>query len=62
MKITTRIRRTRHHLAKLSDREVQLVRQLRRGGMSYEEIAARFEVSESYVQKLCLYKRRELVP
>ena len=35
----------RHQKARLSDQDVELMRQLREGGMTYREIAEKFECS-----------------
>jgi DNA invertase Pin-like site-specific DNA recombinase len=50
-----------HGRAKLSDHEIDLVRQLREEGMPAAEIAEKFEVSKRYVYKLANYERRACV-
>lgn len=47
-----------HHRAKLTDRDVELIRQLHDGGMTYAEIARKFEVSRSLVGRICRFERR----
>lgn len=48
-----------HPNAILTDGEVELVRQLReRDGLTYDAIAAKFEISKSSVAKICQYNRR----
>jgi len=47
-----------HGMAKLSDHEIDLVRQLKEQGMPAGEIAEKFEVSKRYVYKLVNYERR----
>ena len=47
-----------HHRAKLTDRDVELIRQLHDGGMTYAEIARKFEVSRSLVGCICRFERR----
>jgi len=47
-----------HHRAKLDDHEVWLVHELRDAGLSYSQIAAKFEVSKSLVAGICTWKRR----
>ncbi|MGV8955308.1 MAG: hypothetical protein ACOH2M_29700 [Cypionkella sp.] len=47
-----------HPRAKLTDGEVELVRQLNEGGMGYGTIALKFEVSKSAVAWICRYERR----
>lgn len=42
-----------HPMAVLSDREVQLLLELRMEGFSYNWLAGKFEVSKSCVQKIC---------
>lgn len=53
----------RHPLAKLSDHEVDLVRELHDdgNGMSYSEIALKMEVSKSSVADMCKYRRRAYI-
>ncbi len=50
-----------HGMAKLTDHEIDLVRQLREQGMPAKEIAEKFEVSKRYVYKLVNYERRASV-
>ncbi len=47
-----------HGMAKLSDHEIDLVRQLKEEGMPATEISEKFEVSKRYVYKLVNYERR----
>jgi transposase len=47
-----------HGRAKLSDHEIDLVRQLKEEGMPAGEIAEKFEVSKRYVYKLVNFERR----
>jgi hypothetical protein len=48
-----------HHKAKLSDREVELLRLMReRDGWSYARLAKAFEVTKACVQLICKYRRR----
>lgn len=47
-----------HQRAKLTDASVELIRQLREGGMTYRSIAQKFEVSAMMVCYICNYKRR----
>lgn len=51
-----------HHRAKLTDRDVELIRQLHEDGMSYRVIAEKFEVSKMLVCYVCTYRRRATVP
>ena len=52
-----------HHRAKLSDADVDLVRELREAhGISYEEIAKKFAVSKSEVAEICRYEIRAQAP
>ncbi len=50
-----------HGRAKLSDHEIDLVRQLKEEGMPAPEIAEKFEVSKRYVYKLVNFERRASV-
>lgn len=48
-----------HQNAKLTDAEVELVRELRETErMSYDWLAEKFEVSKSAIAKICRYERR----
>lgn len=48
-----------HHKAKLSDREVELLRTLREiDGWSYGRLAVTFEISKHYTVRLCKYRCR----
>lgn len=52
-----------HHLAKLLNRDVDLVRELREEhGLSYSELAAKFGVSKSTIRDICRYRRRVTYP
>ena len=47
-----------HGRARLSDHEIDLVRQLKEEGMPAGEIAEKMEISRRYVYKLVNYERR----
>lgn len=47
-----------HHRAKLTDHDVELIRQLHEEGMSYTTIARKFDVSRSMVGRICRFERR----
>lgn len=48
-----------HHNAKLTDREVELIREIHeRGEMGYARLAAKFEVSKSAIQHIVTGRRR----
>jgi DNA invertase Pin-like site-specific DNA recombinase len=47
-----------HPLAKFSNHEIELIRQLRDDGFSYGEIAKKFDTSKSTIQHICTFKRR----
>jgi len=51
-----------HPRAKLSDHEVELIRELHEGGMSCAEIARKFEVAKSTVSLIVNFKRRATAP
>jgi len=51
-----------HANAKLTDREVELIRTLHEvDGMSYSLLAKKFEISKSTVADICRYQRRAQV-
>jgi len=47
-----------HPLAKLSDSEVETMRRLNEGGMTYLNLAEKFEVPVRTVKAICRYERR----
>ncbi len=47
-----------HPNAKLTDAEVELVRQLHGGGMIYADLAEKFEVSKWSISRICRYELR----
>ena len=47
-----------HWRAKLTDREVELMRQLHEDGMRVTEIAAKFDISKSHVSRITRYLSR----
>ena len=48
-----------HQNAKLTDHEVDLIRQLHeKDGVSYRTLAEKFGVSKGSIVKICLYERR----
>lgn len=51
-----------HPNAKLTDAEVELIRQLHEEGVSYETLARKFEVSKWAVGRICRYERRAQTP
>ena len=46
---------------KLTDREVELMRELRAQGFSYQILSDKFEVSKSCVAMICQFRRRVVV-
>ncbi len=50
-----------HGRAKLSDHEIDLVRQLKEEGMPAKEIAEKMEISKRYVYKLANFERRACI-
>ena len=50
-----------HHRAKLTDHEVDLVTELRAGGMTLVEIGLKFEISKGMAHDLCSGRRRSHV-
>jgi predicted DNA-binding protein (UPF0251 family) len=51
-----------HHRAKLTDHEVELIRQLHEEGLSYTQLAEKFDVGKSTIQDICTYRRRAQTP
>lgn len=47
-----------HGRAKLTDHEVELIRQLYDGGMTQSELVDKFEIAKSHVSRLVNYKQR----
>lgn len=47
-----------HHRAKLTDHDVDLIRDLRDEGLTYQEIADKFEVSKSTIRDIVKCRRR----
>lgn len=47
-----------HHRARLTDHDVDLIRDLRDEGLTYQEIADKFEVSKSTVRDIVKCRRR----
>lgn len=46
----------------LSDRDVELMLELRAEGYSYRWLADKFEVSRETVKSICTFRRRSIVP
>ena len=52
-----------HPRAKLTDHDVELIRQLREEfGLAHSEIAVKFEIAKSTVVAICQYQRRATTP
>jgi predicted DNA-binding protein (UPF0251 family) len=51
-----------HQNAKLTDREVEMIRTLHSEGMGYKCLAEKFGVAKSTVASICKYQRRGQVP
>jgi len=47
-----------HPQAKITDAEVELIRQLNEEGMSYEQLAEKFEISKWTIGRICRYEIR----
>lgn len=47
-----------HHNAKLTDHEIELVRQLRADGMKLRDLAKKFEVSKGHISKILRHALR----
>lgn len=53
------LRGEQHWMAKLSDRDVELIRELReKAGLSYRAIAMKFDVPRATIAGICSYRRR----
>ena len=48
----------KHPRSKMTDHEVELVRELKDAGLTYIEIAQKFEVSKSCIAGICQCRRR----
>ena len=52
-----------HHRAKLTDEDVDLIRELHEDyGLSYRELAVKFEVSKSTIRDIVVCRRRWQLP
>lgn len=52
-----------HQRARISNHDVDLMRELREEhGLSYKELAEKFDVSESLVKQICNYRIRSQTP
>ena len=51
-----------HQRAKLSNRDVELIRQMHGEKIKRRVIAEKFEVSESTIDKIANYRRRNVAP
>lgn len=47
-----------HHNAKLTDHEIELLRQLFADGMTVCELASKFDISKGHVSKIIGYRQR----
>lgn len=47
-----------HQGAKLTNHEVEMIRELHAAGMSYTELSVKFEVSKSLIAQICRFERR----
>lgn len=47
-----------HHNAKLTDGEVELMRSLHEGGMTYKTLGEKFGISRHASGRICRYERR----
>jgi hypothetical protein len=51
-----------HQNAKLTNCEVEMIRELHREGLSYRTLAMKFEVSKWAIARICRYERRAETP
>lgn len=47
-----------HPGTRLTDHEVELIRELHAQGMSYNRLAEKFDAAKSTIQAICQFKRR----
>jgi predicted DNA-binding protein (UPF0251 family) len=47
-----------HHNAKLTDAEVEFIRVMHEGGLSYKKLADKFEVGKSTIADIVKFRRR----
>jgi DNA-binding NarL/FixJ family response regulator len=47
-----------HHRAKLTDREIELIRQLGADGMKVKDLARKFEISKGQASKILRHMQR----
>lgn len=47
-----------HHRSRLSDHDIDLIRDLRADGMTYQAIAIKFEIDKGLVRDYCKGRRR----
>lgn len=47
-----------HQFAVLTNGEVELVRQLREAGMTWDQLVEKFEVAKRTIRDICAYRRR----
>ena len=48
----------KHQRAKFTDAEVEIMRQLHEDGMTYDQIAEKFDANKYHIGKICRYERR----
>ncbi len=51
-----------HPGAKLTNAEVEAIRQLHESGLSYAALAEKFDVSKWTIGRICRYERRNQIP
>jgi predicted DNA-binding protein (UPF0251 family) len=51
-----------HHNAKLTDREVELLRRLHEEGIGYRRLSLKFEISRSQVRRIVCFEKRATAP
>lgn len=51
-----------HANARLSDWQVEMIRTLHADGLSYSQLAKRFDQSKGAIAKICRYERRNQIP
>lgn len=51
-----------HGRAKITDREVELIRELHERGLGYRKLAFKFEISRSHVRRIVFFEGRATTP
>lgn len=58
LKISLRLYGEKHHSAKLTAKDIELIRELKNEGISHAEIARKFDVSDGHISRIVYYHTR----